>query len=720
MDTAVSRRSRDEGFTLVRSGPAGHFEGQPVAGSSTAAAPRTRLVIMVIAMCHLGALVLLAPADRAAATPSFLTGDPESSPSRAEVLQVTSVTPWVAAEGTFRVSFSTADLPTDATVTTTIHQRLATEEGTLREATENQLRRGARSRNLQAPLRVPLTELLTGEGTAEIAIPVRSGSGDPGRQLIPTPGIHPVTIEVSRPVGDVVAAASVFLNRLPEDMPEGRDALPATTAVQMLATLDSGPALGADGRTELSTEESLAVSAWEVMLTENRDLPLTVALRPNTLLGLQRGDIPEGTSFVSELPRSAFTVASQSYVKVDAAALMDAGTGALEHQLATGAAILRRLTGAPPAGIWMFDDTVDTEAAELLKANGVEHLFVSEDRLAIDSDAGQETKAVLKRNRTLALAGVRGVTVSSYDAEITRLLLEAELPPGLRAHRATTALMASWFDAVRSGPDAFPGVSSAVVLSPGTDREVLSAFVAGLSEPGPLAVSRPPAPTVDASGEEEVARLRMREVDSAAAVVDRWRSTATRISGYASMTAPGDPTTTEWNLVNDQTTASDIDLGARSSMWNSVDAAIDEKIAMIQTPPPRSVVLTSRSGSIPLRLRNRGEEPVTVRLTTRSPRLDFPEGASSDILLTPGENRVDIPVEVQAPGSSLMRIELTSPDGVLDIREVQVRVRSSSISGVGAVLSIISLAVLALWWIRTFLKRRNTPDARLEETGPNP
>lgn len=624
-----------------------------------------------------------------------------------EMLAVTSVSPWVTANGTFQVTFATAGLPPDSVVTSTIHQRLRSDDAPLRQVTESRMSGDAVPRNLQAPITEPLANFDTRKGSATLQIPIRPSGGDSKRQLVPTSGIHPVTVEVARPNGDVVASATVFLNRLPEEPTTGRDGRPATTSVQLLATLDSGPALGPDGQLGLTTEQSLAVSAWEVMLAENRDLPLTVAMRPNTLLGLQRSDEPSGAAFVADLADTEFTFAAQTYVKVDAAAIAATDGDALDHQLSRGAGILRDLTGAPAAGIWMFDDTVDTEAAKRLAGHGIRHLIISADRLALPSEVDRDMRSALEDERTLQLAEVDTMTVSSYDAEVTRLLLEPDLPAGLRAHRGVTALVASWFDAVEQGADSFPGVSSAIVLSPRTDHQVLSEFVSALSDPGPLGISAPPAATVD-DGAPLSARLRQRETDSVSGVVDRWRATATRIAGYGSMSSPTDPAVVEWDLLNDQTPAVDADAQTRSALWTNIDAALDERLAMIQTPPPRSVVLTSRTGSIPLRIRNRGETPVTVHMTTRSPRLEFPGGADRDIMLDPGENRIDIPVEVRAPGSSMMRIELTSPDGVLDVREVQVTVRSSSVSGVGAALSIISLIVLGVWWIRTFRRRRDT------------
>lgn len=177
------------------------------------------------------------------------------------------------------------------------------------------------------------------------------------------------------------------------------------------------------------------------------------------------------------------------------------------------------------------------------------------------------------------------------------------------------------------------------------------------------------------------------------------------------MTAPADVLTAEWDLLNDQTPSQFADRDTRSELWNTVEDEIDGHLALIQTPQTRRVVLTSRTGSIPLRFRNGLDGEVRLLMRTRSPRLEFPQGAAQEIVLAPGENRIDVPVEVRAPGSSLLRIELSSPDRTLAVGDVTVTVRSSSISGVGAVLSVMSLLVLALWWIRSH-RRRSSPSGR--------
>ncbi|MEZ5237696.1 MAG: DUF6049 family protein [Microthrixaceae bacterium] len=606
------------------------------------------------------------------------------------------------------MAFDPSGFPAGSTLRATIRQRLD-DRGSLRDATAEQLGGATPPRDLQSPITVPI-DSLPADGTARVlSIPIRSDSGGPERQLVPNAGVHPVTLEVLGPTGSPLATATVYLNRLPEETPLGRDGSAATTTVQLLAGLDSGIALGPDGRFAASAEERVALQAWRTMLGSNLEIPLTVALRPNTLLGLQRSGDPLDEAFVEDLSSSAFVAARQTYVRVDTAGLAERDLSALQRQLARGSLILAELTGSAPSGPWMLDDTIDTATAGLLASESTEQFLVSEDRLApTGDDLSPEARSRLLRTRSLELDGVPGALVSSYDVGLTELLLEPGVPAGLRAHHVATALMASWFDALADAPGAFPGVSSAILLYPGTDHEVLETLVGSLGEDGPLRLDAPAAPSADTEGRPLRARLTRRATEVPTGVVRRWSATDERIGGFDSMTAPADTSTVEWALLNDQTPGSAASEQTRAALWNHVDTAIEERVAQIQTPPPRTVVLTSRSGSIPIRIRNRGAEPLTVRLAMRSPRLDFPDGPLLDVLLAPGENRVDIPVEVRAPGSSLLRVELSSPDEVIEIREVQVTVRSSSISGVGAVLSVVSLLVLAIWWLRTHLQRRGT------------
>jgi hypothetical protein len=81
-------------------------------------------------------------------------------------------------------------------------------------------------------------------------------------------------------------------------------------------------------------------------------------------------------------------------------------------------------------------------------------------------------------------------------------------------------------------------------------------------------------------------------------------------------------------------------------------------------------------------------------------------GDTREVVLHPGENLIDLPVTARASGGSLLRLDLRSPDASIRVAASSMPVTSSTISGVGAALSIISLLFLAGWWIRTARRRR--------------
>ncbi len=542
-----------------------------------------------------------------------------------QFLQIESVSPWVDPDGVFRVAFEPGeDLPQDSLLTYTIRQRLRSpdDDTTLREVTEDALDAGAPQRSLQAPRTVAITSLANTTSGVVLEIPIRSTAGDSERQLIPTAGIHPVELVLSNPDGTVLSERTVFLNRLPRSMPVGAEDAPASTAVQLVTALDSGPTLAPDGVAEFSTEERAMLSSAQSLLAESIDVPLTVALRPNTILGLQRSSVPADRRFVDQIASSQWQLAQQSYVRVDSAALVASGGEEFTSQLQAGGAILDAVTGRPPAGLWMLDDTIDTAAARVLRFFGVSHVLVSEDRLQVHA----ENPEAAVHSRTIELEGVDGMSVSTYDAELTRLILEPGVSPALGAHRALTTMMAEWFDAVADDPDAFPGVSSAIVLPTGVEPEVLAALAEPLQTQGPLRLAAPPPPTEvgGVDGSAPTATLLAEDPPDLSSVVRRTNEIRTRIAGYRSMTSPTDPTAGEWDLVNNQAPSADLtDFAARSAIWSGIDAELDDRLALIETPPTRTVVLPGRNGSIPLRFRNGLDTDVRLVMRMRSPRLAF-------------------------------------------------------------------------------------------------
>ncbi|MHB1138579.1 MAG: hypothetical protein ACYC2O_06435, partial [Microthrixaceae bacterium] len=228
---------------------------------------------------------------------------------RSELLDISSVTPWVSPDGEFQVRFapSTA-VPAGAELTYTIHQALApTSSSSLRAQVEAVLEDGTPGRILQRPTSRLLAEYGDPTVGSTLTIPVRSQSGDTTRALLPNPGIHPVELVLTDPTGPELWRQVVFLNRLPNaatdastagstgststttTTPRSRDVESAPpVAVTLLVPIDTPPVLDAAGVPTFDLEQRTTLAAATSLLTSVPGAPLTLGVRPNTLDGLAR------------------------------------------------------------------------------------------------------------------------------------------------------------------------------------------------------------------------------------------------------------------------------------------------------------------------------------------------------------------------------------------------------------------------------------------------
>ena len=133
--------------------------------------------------------------------------------------------------------------------------------------------------------------------------------------------------------------------------------------------------------------------------------------------------------------------------------------------------------------------------------------------------------------------------------------------------------------------------------------------------------------------------------------------------------------------------------------------AVREEFGKIRPPDERSVItLTSRSGVIPLTIRNEADYPVNVRVSLRSPGLEFLGGARRDVTLEPPGESFSFPVRAQTTGRFGVAIEVQTPAGD-PIASSSIVVRSTAYNRVALVLTIGAAVFLAVWWGRRFLPR---------------
>jgi hypothetical protein len=131
------------------------------------------------------------------------------------------------------------------------------------------------------------------------------------------------------------------------------------------------------------------------------------------------------------------------------------------------------------------------------------------------------------------------------------------------------------------------------------------------------------------------------------------------------------------------------------------------------------VTLATRAATLPVTIHNDQKLAMNVIVRTTSEKLRFPDGEELQLVLAPGLNELEIPVETVTSGDARILITVTSPDGRLDLVNGSVNVRSTAISGFGLVVSLVSLAVLLTWWLRTIIRVRRTRRAATVSATPS-
>lgn len=694
------------------------------AASRPSAAARDAWAQVVVALVVLGAcLATLVPP--AAATPAT---SEQAEPSRA--LRVAAVSPWVAPDGEFQLRFDTdPSVGPDAELSVTIFQALRPGQSrSVRQSVEDILDGEAPGRVLRTMAPRALGELVGPTGSGALDIPIRASSGDSERVYVPEAGVHPVEVVLTSKGGPELGRAVVFLNRLPEpdedapdeDRPNEDDSAAgdghAATDVVLVVGLDAPPAIADDGSASFSADSRTRLRAVEAQLAALAGVPLAIAPQPNVLDGLSRSEEQWAIQLLETLQerRTAGDVLRRPYVPLDIASLIDSGGASLVGtEVFHGQdRIVHHLGVLPETRIWALDDSITTDTLPGLALLGTTVLLADPSSLDIpESSSGGRGSDTLERRLGAArvapvpLEGSDTISVMTPDTGVAAALSMQVASPALRAHNAVTLLMASRFD--HATPS---GLHSVVIVPPDLDPETLGAFGSTLtaaSDASPLRATGDLESVADAtpvSTDPEPLQLRGRQLTRLGPVVSRTLTLETQLRSYEGMIDGVDPSVELWDALLLQALERDIAPEDRRSMQDTIVAGLSHQLARIQPPLDRRVVLTSERTELPLRMRNDLPFPVRLTMLTRSPRLDLP--AEIPIVLQPGENRIDVPVTVQAPGESLLRIDFRSPDGELTIPGPDVPVRSTAISGVGAALSVISVAFLLIWWLRSIRRSR--------------
>jgi hypothetical protein len=374
----------------------------------------------------------------------------------------------------------------------------------------------------------------------------------------------------------------------------------------------------------------------------------------------------------------------------------------LRVQLSRGRQVVGSILGVdpvegafrPPGG------SVDDASLELLRALGEEALIL--DPEAVSQPAFFLTPPPVADLRTEDGEEVRAV---SPDAVVNRRASDGHQDPRLAAMRTLAELAAIYFEQ--------PGTNRATAIVIGEDDTPRPPFLHALlrslvRQPDGFRWLRPVTATRLLLGEGSVSRrLRAVPVETFSPFYEaellQARQSLERFAAVAGI---------DHEVVNRLGT---LVLTSQSryllsredealGMLDAVGRAVDTELAKIDPPPPTTIRLTSRSGMIPVTIRNHADYEMQVRVVLRAPGLDFVGGSSRQVRLSRPEQQLTFPVQVQRTGQFQVVVEIQTPEGT-EIARSSIVVRSTAYNRVALVVTIGAAVFLALWWSRRFLPR---------------
>ncbi len=527
---------------------------------------------------------------------------------------------------------------------------------------------------------------------------------------IRTPGVHPVVVELRSAAGEVLGLVRTPVIRL------GTDDRPLD-APRLSIVVDVGidPTVDPEGRREPTSTEIGRLDRTASFLDElvglDTPAPVTVLAVPDTLDSLALSTDPRAPDVLDRISAAlALDPVAMPLVPVSAAALDSAGLDdVLNSVIDAGArSLMDRLGTAAPPSIWA-DDDVTPAAAALLAERGFETILTN--AADVDEPGPDEPGGI---ERLLEPAGPRPVPALS-DSQLSAVVADVSTADVLTAgvgDRVDEVPLAIAELILRDG-----GRGSDVVLRVDevADDSLLVAAIPLLTAPdAPVTIVPLPSGTSNRDPDEDdlpdPVTLPTGSGSDLSAIAAQYRSVERHVATFDAFAGADSSRSADLAEQRLTSVADGLDTAHRVALLQSVEDVVAAGFEGVVLTGQTDLNLTSRAGDLPIAIANSNDYPVTVLVRIRSERLRFPDGEEFEVVAEPDITRLDIPVEALATGSVPTFVEVRTPDGALVLDDRQLNVRSTAVSGVGLALSLGALAVLAIWWVRTWRKGRNSGD----------
>jgi len=399
-------------------------------------------------------------------------------------------------------------------------------------------------------------------------------------------------------------------------------------------------------------------------------------------------------------------VLTSPFVPIDFPSLLAAGLESpAQGQLLTGTFELGNALGVRIDPRTEYLDPVDDATMSRLAGTVVDRLVVEPSSLA-----PRESRFTPSRPFLLAAGGM--LVDATDNDEVAVSLLETDLAPALQAQQFLAALAVVALEQ--------PNDLRGLVVVPPSDwdpaPETVAAVTQGL-ERNPLlqAVDLDTyfdeVPTeLDEAGEPVVRMLEPIEPTAPPVSARAWRAADNDLEALATLVPETDPRIARGEralLVSLSSTFEGPSGRADAHAYlASIDESVQSVLALVSAAEDRTVTITARRAEIPISFRNEGDEPIRVRVTLESEKLNFPDGSEFLLELPPQNTTEQFLVEARTSGAFPLTLTVSSPDGRLDFQRSRLTVRSTAVSGVGVLLTVTAAAFLAIWWLNHYLRGR--------------
>ena len=417
-------------------------------------------------------------------------------------------------------------------------------------------------------------------------------------------------------------------------------------------------------------------------------------------------DRPWVRALVGALTGTAHHAVSAPPSAVDFAGLAQNGlTTQVAQQVNLGTDLLARVSGHASQSPVVLGGPQSPRALAALAASGVSDAVVPE------SDLSVAPSNTLLWGAPFHVPGAGALTVLSTDGPLSTLVSDQAISPGLRATLAVATLAFLHFEEPNAPTSRSVVVDVALSATP---PSFLYDFLGALAHDPFSQLTSLPA-LFDPSLIATDGAPRERAVSSAAHSAWSRRNVATLLTliGQANSFAQGVQSTPERSALRVAVAQSEV-RGSATTRQSALDAATAALAAQLRAFSINSsaITLAGQGSSLPITVLSSAPYRVDAVVHLTTPGLSFPKGSTVPVTLSSPTQSLRVAVSSPQGSSFTLQVTLTTPNGDLVLARSALQVRVAGTSVVGYLITLVSLAVLAVWWWRTNRRRPRGRHAR--------